>query len=527
MFMSKLTSQVIANGDYPIAETKYGKLCGVRKEGSYIFRGIKYADARRFHMPYEVQPWEGVKEALNYGPVSPEFITPIPNDQQLCPHYYMPQDEHCQYLNIWTQTLDKTEKRPVMLWLHGDANHGGSWFSGSGVEQYAYDGEALSKFGDVVVVSLNHRLNCLGYLDLSFFNKEYEYSAMAGLGDLIAALKWIRDNIASFGGDPANVTLFGQSGGGDKILTLMQMPDADGLFHKVAIDSCNFERPVTVEGWMEKKIAQRLGQLTVETLGLTAETITDIERIHYWHLVDAIVMAQGQLKEETGLIYKWGPLADGQSLLGYTSPAELRGETVHLPMLLGSVFGEGVSNGLPTSSHLIKIGDGRKNIWGGDTKLRHIQKSFGDNTEKIIKEFQKAYPEHNLADVLFMDDKRRLDIIELAAKRAEMGGKAWIWVFTLESPINGGITAWHCAEIPFIFHNADCIEAAFIPGVSERLQDIMAGVWVAFAKTGDPNCTGLPEWPMVESGNVPTMLFDKRPCVRINHDKHLLELMKH
>ena len=216
----------------PIVQTKAGKLRGFRSEGTYIFHGIQYATARRFHQPEPVKPWKGIKNALAYGYVCPLLEQDEPHNEVMIPHRYWPMDENCQYLNIWTQSLDQNAKKPVMVWLHG-----GGFFAGSSIEQVAYDGENLSRYGDVVVVSLNHRLNILGYLDLSPFGEEYENSANAGTSDMVAALQWIHDNIAAFGGDPENVTLFGQSGGGMKVWTLMQTPAADGLFHKGIIQS--------------------------------------------------------------------------------------------------------------------------------------------------------------------------------------------------------------------------------------------------------------------------------------------------
>ena len=203
----------------PIVQTKAGKLRGFILDGTYTFHGIKYADAKRFQMPTEVEPWDGVKDALSYGFVSPMLSQDTPNGEVMVPHRYWPMDENCQYLNVWTQTLDQDAKKPVLLWLHG-----GGFAAGSSIEQQAYDGENMSKYGDAVVVSLNHRLNILGYLDLSPFGEKYANSGNAGNADMVAALRWIHDNIAAFGGDPENVTIFGQSGGGMKADFLKKEP---------------------------------------------------------------------------------------------------------------------------------------------------------------------------------------------------------------------------------------------------------------------------------------------------------------
>ena len=272
MFCDKLTEKAIVLSDNPLAKTKNGNIAGIKKSSTYIFRGIKYANAERFHMPSKVGPWENSKPAVSYGYVCPERTTPIGYDAQVCPHYYMPQDENCQYLNIWTQSLDRNEKKPVMVWMHG-----GGWNSGSSVEQYAYDGEELSKFGNVVVVSFNHRHNVLGSLDLSEYGEEYAKSSYCAMGDIIECLKWIKENISCFGGNPENVMLFGQSGGVAKILYTMQCPECDGLYHKVAIDSGGIKEQIIPEGYTKKQIAQKLARLTVEKLGLSKQTIKKIE----------------------------------------------------------------------------------------------------------------------------------------------------------------------------------------------------------------------------------------------------------
>ena len=176
MFIKKLTKQVICNPEEPVVCTPNGKLRGLIVDGTYVFRGIKYCEARRFHLPEPAKSWEGVKEAIIYGPVCPEIQTVQPSDNYTVPHVFYPQDEDCQYLNIWTQSPDAGRKRPVLVWLHG-----GGFATGSGIEHFAYDGENMSRFGDVVVVTLNHRLNVLGFLDLSAYGEEYRYSANAGM----------------------------------------------------------------------------------------------------------------------------------------------------------------------------------------------------------------------------------------------------------------------------------------------------------------------------------------------------------
>ncbi|MCX7731405.1 MAG: carboxylesterase family protein, partial [Candidatus Caldatribacterium sp.] len=216
-----------------VVEVTEGKLLGFVDRGIYTFRGIPYARAKRFMVPQEVEPWSGIRDATRYGEIC--YQSPIRDkvarDEFFNPHVYLEQSEDCQFLNIWTPGLKDGKKRPVMVYLHG-----GAFSAGSSISPLT-DGRNLSEKGDVVVVSLNHRLNVLGFLDLSAYGDAYKYSGNAGIADIVAALSWVRRNIEQFGGDPDNIILFGNSGGGAKILALMATPAARGLFHKAIVQS--------------------------------------------------------------------------------------------------------------------------------------------------------------------------------------------------------------------------------------------------------------------------------------------------
>lgn len=520
MYCSRLTGQALVRSDAPVVKTKKGRIAGIKKEGVYLFRGIKYADAERFHMPEETEAWEGVKEAVTYGYACPEMVTPIAQDGFLIPHYYVPQDENCQYLNIWTPSVDENAKKPVMVWMHG-----GGWTTGSAVEQCAYDGEELSRFGDVVVVSFNHRHNCLGGLDLSSFGEEYAMSGYCGLGDVILLLRWVKEHIGAFGGDCENIMVFGQSGGAAKILYAMQCPEADGLFQKAAIDSGGIKEQIVPDGWTKKRLAQRLGELTAEYLGLTPDTICQIETVPYWDLADAAMKAEAQLVKESGMKqpYRYEPVEDGKFVISSTLKDGFRPETGNIPMMIGNVFGEAHSN---IRSHNV-IGNGNEGEWSMEMIRAHCREKFGDMSDAVLNEFMKVYPENHPSDVLYMDYEERDGQLGLVRRRAAMGADVWNWLFKKKSPICGGIAAWHCSELPFIFHNASYIEAAFEPEVSGYLEEVMAGAWVSFARTGNPNDgEKVPEWQKVTKESTATMIFDRQCELRTDHDILLRALLR-
>ena len=313
----------------PVLETTGGKLKGYFYDGEYIFKGIPYADADRFQMPRQAK-WEGIKDACSYGFVCPLMEKDTPSAELMVPHRYWPQDEHCQNLNIWTKALGSERKMPVVVWLHG----GGYW-AGSSIEQVAYDGFNMCMNGDVVVVSINHRLNILGYLDLSPFGEKYKNSGNAGHADMVAALKWIHENISLFGGDPENVTIFGQSGGGMKVADLMQIADADGLFHKGLIMSGVGDEKVlpSCKGDGRAIVTEILKELSIPE-----EQVEKLETIPYYELVKAYAKVSPAIAREGGYI-GGGPLANDYYK---GSPLEygFREHAFEIPIMVGSVFGE-------------------------------------------------------------------------------------------------------------------------------------------------------------------------------------------
>ena len=514
MFIKKLTQQVIYTYDIPVVETKAGKLRGTITEGTYIFRAIPYATAKRFHMPEPAAPWEGIRDACNYG-----YVCPVLHKSGVSQHFagrpqYYPQSEDCLSLNVWTQSIDPSAKRPVLFWIHG-----GGFRAGSSVD-YGCDGEEMSKFGDVVVVSLNHRLNVLGYLDLSAYGEEYKHSGNLGQADIVEALKWVQDNITAFGGDPDNVTVFGQSGGGSKITTLMQMPAADGLFHKAIMMSGVFYRESDPPA--DKRATRRMAEMILRNAGISGENVKALETIPFEELAEAANKAVTQLAEETGERIDWEPVPDGEYYMGYPFDVGFRPETARIPLMIGSVICE----------YPKRIEDARavgcRHGWSEELKLDLIRGRFGDNADHLLKAFRTAYPGRDIADLLFVDGFVRAGSVRYAKERAEQcEGKVFNYLYCLEMPFNDGTLPGHSTDIGYAFHNAQYLEHLYIPGVSERMQDMICGAFINFARTGDPNGEGIPAWEAVTPENGATMLFDVESKCLYGHDRELVEILPH
>ena len=484
-----------------VAKTADGLLRGFFLDGLYIFQGVKYADAGRFQAPRPVEPWEGIKEATNYGYICPVGNEPMPTGELLIPHRFWPSNEHCQYLNIWTPSLGDGAKKPVIVWLHG-----GGYSSGSSIEQVAYEGDALAEFADAVVVTLNHRLNILGFLDMSSFGEKYKNSVNAGMADIVEALRWVKRNISAFGGDPENVTLIGQSGGGGKISTLLQTPAAAGLFHKAILMSGIFE------GGEAQPVDHREYILEMmKTLDIRPDEPEKLEKVPYDVLMRAFnKVALKKLREEKKLI-NWGPVANDWYLgdpmkVGFTDYAKT------VPTIAGTVIAEFTGFGPGASAPDRASG------------LRILEKTYGDKTEELVKRFEAAYPGKDILLLSKLDvGARRATTRYIEEKARVSSAPAYLYVFALDFDVDGPRPAWHCADIPFVFHNAARVPCCNIAGVSDRLEGEVAGAVAAFARTGDPNHGEMAEWPAYEDGKKATMIFDRSTRAGENYDRELIE----
>lgn len=479
----------------PVVQVKGGKLRGFKDGKTHTFLGIPYAEAERFELPRPVQPWDGIKSAQAWGPVCPIPAMSAPGrDEFVFPHRYWLENEHCHVLNIWTQGLAATAKKPVMVWMHG-----GGFTNGSSMEAYAYDGKNLSEFGDVVVVSLNHRLNILGTLDLSAYGSEYANSRYTGTADLVAALQWVHDNIEAFGGDPGNVTIFGQSGGGSKVVRMMHMPVAKGLFHRVIAQSGGNLTYRNTDVAASIKTQQAVAAATLQNLNLDGSQIDKLKKVAYGDLLAAGTAALRSVAKEQGRQnLSWDVIADDQYVM-----REFCDWAATIPLMAGTVFSEFFGN-------LVK-GDGRKNEWSRKEIDEHLTAEYGAKQEQIATEFKKAFPRKKVQDVLYFASTTRTSVKQTLARKLEQGkAPVWNYLFAYEYPVNGGITAFHCSEITFAFHNVREPHSWVATGggpTAIALEDKVSQAWIHFARTGNPNHPGL-EWKPFTVEEPQTMVFD-------------------
>ncbi len=476
--------------------------------------------------PQPVANWQGEKLALTYGNVCPQV--PMGGRSFFFTGPEMVEGEACQNLNIWSPAKADGRKRAVMVWIHG-----GGFQSGASNDLDSYDGANLAKSGDVVVVSVNHRLNAMGFLDLSAYGEQYKDSGNVGMLDLVAALQWVHANIAQFGGDPDNVTIFGESGGGAKVLTLMAMPAAKGLFHKAIVQSGAVERmgmTVTPE-----KASRRVAELTLQNLGLKPNEVEKLKTLPPAQINQAALKAQEQTAKEqnlpswngSGTALGWVPKLDGNHI-----PQEPVGERYpdiakDIPLLIGSNLTEWES--FPLQLDLANAQKSNRFTWTQAETQARLQDKYGDKTDDIAVAFRRAYPDRLPADALYVDGNLRSSALKTASLKADQqGAPVYNYLFTWDTPVfNRTPMSYHTAEIAFVFNNIQRMAQATGGGrEAQALADKMSRAWTNFAKTGNPNARGLPRWQPYTRANGATMIFDNRPVMKYRHDAELIHLLK-
>ena len=516
----KSTIAIQTGADVAVVQTNSGKVRGYIHNGIYTYKGIPYAQAKRFQAPEKPAPWEGVRSSMTYGPVSPlqTPTTQVSDESEFAFHHdWGYTNEDCLRVNVWTQGINDGKKRPVMFWIHG-----GGYAAGSSQELPSYDGESISHKGDIVLVSVNHRLNILGFLDLSEYGDKYKSSSNASFYDLVFALQWVKDNISNFGGDPNNVTIFGQSGGGGKVTALMSSPLAKGLFHKAIVQS-----GVWAE-YQDQAISKRIGSAVLNELGLIPSQVDSIQKVPYDKLAAAGTKALQKVREQLtaegktvgmGLRFGWGPTLDGMFLKNNPGDPQALAISSNVPLLIGSTKNEFMPS--------LRNPDLRK---ANEAQVKEfLQKQWKDKTDAYIAAVKKAYPNDTRpTDLMDIDGFFRPGMVAQAnAKSSNGDAGVYMYLFTWQSPImNGDYKAIHCMEIPFAMNNiARCEEMTGGGKDAYALADKISQSWINFARTGDPNHKGLPSWPKYNSSVGATMMFDNTSTVRNHPDKEYLEVI--
>lgn len=484
----------------PLASTSHGPVVGTTADNISVFKGVRYgADTftTRFQAPDAPEAWTTPAMADRFGPACPQptfartsvFKSWIPEDDT-------GQSEDCLFLNVWTPGLD-SKQRPVMVWLHG-----GGFTTGSGSSN-AYDGTRLADRGDVVVVTVNHRLNLFGYLYLDEFGEQFQGSANAGMMDLVAALGWVRDNIENFGGDPDNVLIFGESGGGWKVSTLMAMDAAVGLFHRAVAQS---GPGLTL---METTEAQPQTEALLAALEIDAADVDQILTVP----TERLVAAFSTLSAEAGGAPGRRPVIDGVHNLRHPFTPAAPEQSKDVPLLIGSTQHE---NSLLMGARRPELFD---LTW--EALPAAINTVYPDmDAQAVIDGYRSLHPQISAADLFFEATTDHgifgRGSFTLADRKADQGGApVYQYYMTWRSPVEGGKWgAMHALDIGFVFDNVALSESMSGTGEEQQaLADVMSEAWLAFARSGDPNHKGLPEWPTYNAETRATMIFDNEPKV--------------
>jgi para-nitrobenzyl esterase len=491
----------------PIVETTAGKVRGVIQAGTHTFRGIPYgastAGSNRFMPPRRPESWTGVRETFQNGPTAPQLGGP-PNALILNHKEPAVQGEDCLVINVFTPGVNDGRKRPVMVWLHG-----GGFASGAG-SAHSFDGNFLARSGDVVVVSVNHRLNIFGYLYLADAGGDkYADSGNVGLLDVVAVLEWVRDNAAHFGGNPGNVTLFGQSGGGLKISTLLAMPPAKGLFHKAIIESGSALKGI------HREEASKTTERIFAKLGLQPNQVDELQKLP----VDRLLSAIDNRGSAPGTApFNIAPVVDGRALPSDPFDPAAPEISADVPLIVGSVNTEGTFF-TPPDSPLFSLDEA-----GMRTRLTP---RYGESTEKLIELYRKEMPNASPSEIYFLINAFPAAAITQSERKVAQGkAPVYMYLFTWETPVEGGKRhSPHTVELPFVFNNV--LEQPEEVGNGPELQPLaekVSGAWTAFARTGNPSTPGAPKWPAYTANERATMIINNEWKL-VNDPRHDVRLI--
>jgi para-nitrobenzyl esterase len=515
-------SPIVSAAAKTVVETECGKVRGYISRGVWVFRGIPYAEptggANRFLPPVKTKPWAGIRSCLTYGPACPSGIGLSENgdnsarqDEDNFLLYRTggwQRGENCLRLNVWSPGPNTTgRKRPVMVFMHG-----GGYTGGSGNDLLSYDGENLARFHDVVIVTHNHRLNVFGFLNLAGIGGErFAQSGNVGMLDNVAVLEWVRDNIANFGGDPNNVMIFGQSGGGGKVSHLMVMPAAKGLFHRAAVESGATLR--TGDPAAAEKIAAAL----LEELNISSNQCEKLQTVPTVTLITAAAATLRRIGAGRG----WGPVLDGKVIPAHPFDPARPAISKDVPLLIGTCLNEMVNG----------VDNPEVDTLTSEELLKRVTQKYGDRAESIVTAYQREYPKDSpfgLWAALSAAGMRQNTATQAERKAAQGGAPAYQYIYAWRTPeLDDRPGTFHSSEIAFVFDNAElCPRYSGGGREALRLSSAMGEAWANFARTGQPGHGKLPNWPAFTAEKRATMIFNNSCAVKNDPEGECLRLLQ-
>ena len=510
--VSQDEQQLYIGDSIAVAQTQYGKVRGYILRGIYTFCGIPYgastAGENRFMPPREPEPWEGIRPAVFWGDTAPQITEGKYRNSYstFTDHWnYYDVSEDCLMLNVWTPGVADGKKRPVLVWIHG-----GGFTNGNGIEQDSYRGENLSRYGDIVFVSLNHRLGPIGFSDFSGVDdKKFAESGNAGILDLVAGLKWVHNNIAQFGGDPGNVTIMGQSGGGAKVCTLVAMAETKGLLHKAVALSGN------ITGAIDNNYSAELGKAILKEAGLQPSQMNKLQEMPWLDYIALANKAAAKYDKQHGgngmMRGAFGPVGDGFHIPMDTFYSDPEAPSANVPMIFSTT----------TCEFSMSRDNAALEKMDRAQLVETVGKMKGKDGEKIVAAYEKAFPGKKPIELMGLIMSSREKVMAAVNAKVQQSAPVYLAWFGWEPPLfDGRMRAFHCLDISFWLKNTDLMITHTGGGSRPRaLADKMGAALLQFMRTGNPNTESLPYWPEYTQEKGETMILDDLCEVKDDPDR--------
>jgi para-nitrobenzyl esterase len=509
---------LLVGDNIAVANTEYGKVRGYELRGINYFLGMPYgadtSGANRFMPPQKPKPWTDVYPALWWGNSAPQNMENRYGNKYASfrDHWnYDDESEDCLRINVFTPAINDGKKRPVMFWIHG-----GGFTNGNGIEQDGYNGENFARLGNVVFCSINHRLGPLGYCNLAAVGGEkFAASGNVGMLDIVAALEWVRDNIANFGGDPGNVTIMGQSGGGAKVCTLTAMPSAKGLFHKAVVLSGASRKAA------DKAFSEKLGAVVLKEAGFSPTELDKLQAMPWKDFYAIATRAQQTVAKEAGpgggMMRGFSPVVDGKILPQHPYDPVAAPTAADVPMIISSVENEQSVSWADSSLESITLDQVVERL----KQRAGFGPGLGDSAKEVVESYAKAFPGRKPIEIWSLASSNRQSVVALADVKSKQPAPVYVNWFTWQPPLfDNRLRAFHCVDICFWFSNTDLMLTHTGGGARPRaLSAKMAGALLQFMRTGNPNGGGLPNWPKYSADNGETMILDDKCDVKNDPDR--------